>query len=75
MADWQTQILAALRMGRRTAEGPGWALGYRPAGNGPEWVWADGELCQSPDRFDPDLLQPHGAHTNAAEAGELAEAS
>jgi hypothetical protein len=28
LADWQTQILAALRMGRRIPAGPGWALGY-----------------------------------------------
>jgi hypothetical protein len=75
MADWQTQILAALRMSRRTPDGPGWALGYRPTGNGSEWVWADGELCQSADRFDPELLRPYGAQVHDTETAELAEAS
>jgi hypothetical protein len=75
VADWQMRILATFRMGHRTPEGPGWALGYRPTGNGPEWVWADGEVCQTPDRFDPELLRPYGAHLRGPRSASLAEAS
>jgi hypothetical protein len=64
------RILAAFGMGRRTAEGAGWPLGY-----GSEWVWADGEVCQSPDQFDPEPLRPYGAFLNDAAAAELADAS
>ncbi|MEV0287946.1 hypothetical protein AB0H36_27850 [Kribbella sp. NPDC050820] len=74
-ADFRMQILAALRMGRRTPEGPGWALGYRPSGNGSEWIWADGAVCHSPAQFDPELLRPYGAHLRDAAAAGLAEAS
>jgi hypothetical protein len=54
---------------RRTADGPGCALGYRPTGNGPEWIWADSEVCHSPDQFDPELLLPYGAQLRACRAG------
>lgn len=69
-ADFRMQILAALRMGRRTSDGPGWSLGYRPSGNGSEWVWTDSAVCHTPVQFDPELLRPYGAAFSDSEAPE-----
>lgn len=40
--DWEERRRAAERMGRTADDVRGWALGYRPAGDGGDrWIWVD----------------------------------
>ncbi|MGW1346163.1 hypothetical protein ACWCOV_34275 [Kribbella sp. NPDC002412] len=40
--DWEERRRAAQRMGRTAEDFQGWALAYRPAGDGSDvWIWSD----------------------------------